>query len=101
MFARLLAVLLIFGWVALSAIDLLEDLKLPSGDSAYAQAGKAHSPCWNRHASLANNMVESAVGASTVYAPLFRENDSEPTLHLLWSTPRVLELHKLHRVFLI
>jgi hypothetical protein len=101
MFGKLLAVLLVFGWVSLSAFDLLEDLKLPSGDSAYTQSGKSHSRNWSRLPNLANNIVESAVTAHGAHSPLLRLNDFEPVIHLLWSSPRVLELHKLHRVFLI
>ncbi|MBM4297301.1 MAG: hypothetical protein FJ143_06120 [Deltaproteobacteria bacterium] len=101
MFGKLLAVLLVFGWVGLSAFDLLEDLRLPSGDSAYTHGGKSHSPHWSRHPSLANNIVESAVTAHGAHSPLLRLNDIEPVIRLLWSSSRVLALHKLHRVFLI
>ncbi|MGH7811665.1 MAG: hypothetical protein ACREP5_15410 [Candidatus Binatia bacterium] len=101
MFARLLAVLLVFGWVSLSALDLLEDLKVGSSDGAYTQSGKSHSRDWSRQPNLANNIVESAASPHGVYTPLLRLNHSEPAIHLLGSSPRVLELHKLHRVFLI
>src|SRR5512134_2246060 len=98
MFGKVLAILLVFGWVSLSAFDLLEDLKVASGDSTYTQSGKSHSRHWNRHPSLANNIVESAVSAHSSYTPLLRVNDSEPAIHLIWSSPRVFELHKMHRV---
>jgi hypothetical protein len=101
MFVRLLTVSLIFGWISLSAFDLLEDLKVASSDSAYAQSGSSHSAEWSRHPSLANNIVEYAVNAHADYTSLLQVDGSEPFLRLVWLSPRVLELHKLHRVFLI
>ena len=101
MLGKLLAVLLVFGWVSLSAFDLLEDLRTGSGDSAYAQTGKSHSPHWRRHLSLANNIVEFAACAHGVYSPLLRLNFFKTTIPSLGSSHRVLELYKLHRVFLI
>lgn len=98
---RLIAVLLAFAWVSLTGFDLLEDLKLAPGDSAYAQSGKSHSAQWSRHHGLTNNIVESALSAHGNYAPLSRLNDSRPAIHPLSSLHRVLALHKLHRVFLI
>jgi hypothetical protein len=101
MFAKLAAALLVFGWLSLSAFDLLEDLKFGSGASAYTQSGKSHSRTWNRQLNLANNIVESAVSTHDDYPPLPQEDDSQEAIYLLWSTPRVVDLHVLHRVFLI
>ncbi len=101
MFGKLLAVWLVFGWVSLSAFDLLEDLNIASGDSTYTQTGKSHSPHWRRHLSLVNNIVESAVCAHGGYSPLLRLNVFKTTIHPLASSHRVLELYKLHRVLLI
>ena len=93
--------MLVFGWVSLSAFDLLEDLKVASSDSAYAQSGKSHSTEWNRHPSLANNIVEYAVNAYADSTSLLQVNGSETIVHVFWFFPRVFELHKLHRVYLI
>ena len=101
MFAKLVAALLVFGWVSLSALDLLEDLKFGSGASVYTQSGKSHSRNWSRQLNLANNIVESADSAHDTYWPLPQKDDSRAVVYLRWSTLRVLELHILHRVFLI
>jgi hypothetical protein len=101
MFARLLSVLLVFGWVSLSAFDLLEDLKVPPGQSAYTQTGNFHAPRWSKHPSLANNIIESAVSPPTTYVPLVLRDSSPSAIDPFTSSHRVLELHKLHRVLLI
>ncbi|HKY09828.1 MAG TPA: hypothetical protein VJQ55_16375 [Candidatus Binatia bacterium] len=98
---KVLSALLIFAWVFLSAFDLLEDLKVASTESAYAQTGKYPSPRWNRHPSTANNIVESAIHIPASYKPLLQSQSSASAIHPLISSPRVLELHKLHRVLLI
>ena len=101
MFGKPLALVLAFSWVVFSGFDLLEDLKLASEHSAYSQSGKSLSPNWIRHAGLANNAVESAINASAFYTPLLRLNLSQSSIHPLSSSHRALDLHKLHRVFLI
>jgi len=101
MLARPLAILLVFGWLSLSAFDLLEDLKVPSGDRAYTTSGKSHARNWSRLPNLANNIVESAASSHVKYSPPLRVNRSEAGFRLFWSSPRALELHKLHHVFLI
>ena len=101
MLNRSLAAILVFGWVALSGFDLLEDLQPAFSDGASAQTGKSRPPHWRPHPSLVNNIVESAIGTHADYTPLLPVYESEPTVYLLCSWPRVLELHKLNRVFLI
>ena len=101
MFRKPLAVVLIFSWVVLSGIDLLEDLKLESEHSAYSESGESLLPNWLQHASVANNIVESAINPSTFYTPLVRLNLSRSSIHPVLSSHKVLELHKLHCVFLI
>jgi hypothetical protein len=101
MLGRTIAALLIFGWVCLSAFDVLEDLKVSSEDTAYTQSGKEHSPDGKRLSTRVNNMVESAVKAPTTFTPLLRPNNSQWSVHPLWSLQRSVDLHTLHRVFLI
>jgi hypothetical protein len=98
---RLISALLIIGWVSLSGFDLIEDLKFESERSACSQGAKSHSSQWSRHPGLANNIVESAVTANPDYSPLLRLNNCSSSIQLLSPLHRVLELHKLHRVFLI
>lgn len=101
MCARLVSVLLVVGWVSLSAFDLLEDLKIPTGGSAYTQTDKSYAHRWSRHPSLANNIIESAVNAPSAYVPLVNPNRPPSAIYPLTSPHGVLEIHKLHRVLLI
>jgi hypothetical protein len=101
MVGKVLAALLVFGWISLSAFDLLEDLKVPSEYTAYAQSGKPASHNAGRPINLANNMVESAIKAPAADTPLLRPDSSQSPLRSLWSFHRAQDLHKLHRVFLI
>jgi hypothetical protein len=101
MFRKQLAVVLVFSWVILCGFDLLEDLKLESEHSAYTQSAKSLSPNWIQHVGLADNIVESAVKAYTFYTPLLCLNVSQSSIYPASSSHKVLELHKLHRIFLI
>jgi len=101
MFRRPLAIALVFSWFILSGFDLLEDLKLESEHSGYSHSSKSLSPNWIQHASLANNIIESAINTYVFYTPLLRLNLSQFSIHPVSSSHKVLELHKLHRVFLI
>jgi hypothetical protein len=101
MFRKPLAVLLVFSWVVLCGFDLLEDLKLESEHNAYTQSAKSLSPNWIQHAGLANNSAESAVNAYAFYTPFLHLNLSQSSIYRVSSSHKVLELHKLHRIFLI
>ena len=101
MFRKLLAAVLVFSWVVLSGIDLLEDLQLESDHSAYSQSADSLLPTWMLHASLTNNIVESAIDTDAFTTPILRLNLSQSSIHPVSSSHRVLDLHKLLRVFLI
>ena len=102
MLRKSLAILLVFFWVTLSALDLLEDLKFGSGGRAYKQSpNDKSSPYLNHRASLANNIVETADRAQLSYASLLRLTAVQSPVHPLLSFRKVFPLHKLHRVFLI
>jgi hypothetical protein len=103
MLARLLALFLVFAWFDLAALDLLEDLNGASGDGAYTQGSKYYPRGLNRHASLTltNNIVESALSSRAGAAAVLRLGSACSELHTLSSCYRALDLHKLHRVFLI
>jgi hypothetical protein len=98
---RILIAVLVMGWVSLSIFDLLEDLRVPSQQIAFNQTGQVHPLKSSRPSNLANNMVESALTAPSVHAPLLRPDHSQSAIHPLASLNRALSLHKLHRVFLI
>lgn len=103
MLRKFLALLLLFSWVVLSGFDLLEDLTLDLGSSVYTQGAtdKFPSPNFKHRGSRANNIVESAASASVLFPSLFRLSAYRSVFHPVFSSRRVLKLHKLHRVFLI
>lgn len=101
MFRKALAAALVFSCLILSGFDLLEDLKWESEHSAYSQKGRILPPSWIPHASLANNILESAVHAYAYYTSLLSEKLPASAIHAVSSSRRALELYKLHRVFLI
>jgi hypothetical protein len=99
---KVIATLLIAGWIILSGFDVLEDLEFPGG---VAVSRLSHDPSstptvagWG---ALANNIVESAyriqqasfdlVGSTTLTLDL----DSVPDFRAYF------QLHKLYHVFLI
>jgi hypothetical protein len=99
---RVLAVLLILGWVSLSGFDLLEDLDKISSQAAFSSASphdnsKSKLGGWG---TLGNNIIESAnrilqdSGTVTFTAIIF-------DLDALLDFRRHFPLHKLYQVFLI
>ena len=100
---RLLAVLLILGWVSLSGFDVVEDLDEAPGQTAVSTAPDHEGSSSKRGGwgPLANNMVESAHRTQQInsphvsFAPTFFDFDPTPVFR------RHFQLHKLYRVFLI
>jgi hypothetical protein len=101
MFPRLLAFLLVFAWVDLAALDLLEDLKGALGSGAYTQSSKFHARGSSRNADLTNNIVESAVSVRAGDTLFVWPESSLSQPDSLSSFHKVLDLQKLHRVYLI
>ena len=100
---KLIAVLLIFGWISLSGFDLVEDLDEIPGQVAVSSSAPDNSSTSKRDGwgPLANNIVESAnhVQQSYVEIVIFTPAifDPDPVLDFR----RHFQLHKLYRVFLI
>ena len=100
---RLLAALLILGWVSLSGFDVVEDLDEVPGQAAVSRAPDADSSNSKRGGwgPLANNIIESAnrtqqVNSALVsFTPTILDFDPVPVFR------RHFQLHKLYRVFLI
>ena len=100
---RLLAVLLILGWVSLSGFDVVEDLDEAPGQTAVSTAPDDQSSSSKRGGwgPLANNIIESAnctqetTVAFVTFFPTIFHCDSAPVFR------RHFQLHKLYRVFLI
>ena len=100
---KLVAVLLILGWVSLSGFDLVEDLDEIPGQVAVSRSSPNGSSTSKRGGwgPLANNIIESAnriqqtnFALISVPPTIF---DSVPVLGLRGHS----QLHKLFRVFLI
>jgi hypothetical protein len=99
---RIVAILLIFGWVSLSGFDVLEDLGGVSGHRKLSSPSQSASGA-KTHKSypLANNIVESAdlihrtLSTLVGFAPVSFACDT------LLGFRRHSQLHKLYRVFLI
>jgi hypothetical protein len=100
---RILASVLIAGWVILSGFDLIEDLDDVPGQVAISTASPqdAKSPKLGGWGTFANNMVECA--------DLGKQNDSVSVEHTNFSCSsfsvvdslKASQRHKLHRVLLI
>jgi hypothetical protein len=103
MHKKLLAVLLIGGWVILSAIDLVEDLIEISGhvvvSSASAQDGSTGK--FGGWGPLANNIVESATRTPSVHVSVGSYTAIEFDPASVSDFPRCYQLYKFYRVFLI
>jgi hypothetical protein len=103
MWRKLVAALLIFGWVSLSCFDVVEDLDEIPGQVAISSSSPDDSSTsklggWGP---LANNIIESAnrperadVGIITVKPTAFYFDP-------VFNFRRHFQLHKLYRVFLI
>ena len=103
MFRRLLAALVILGWVSLSGFDVVEDLdELPGQPSVSQTSGDGGSGLkrggWGP---LANNIVESAIRIKQIDFTLISLPARIFHFDLVLEHQRRLQLHKLYRVFLI
>ena len=99
---RLVAALLILGWVSLSGFDVVEDLDEIPGQAAVSRgSGEESSRSKRAMGPLANNIIESAnrtpptIAVAVSAFPATFYFDYVPALR------RHFQLHKLYRVFLI
>lgn len=100
---KFLAIWLVFAWLLLSGLDMLEDLDAIPSDGAVSNAASAGGSKWKRNGwgALANNIVESATRLPqatpefTALAAIVADLGADCDFR--WCFP----LHKLYRVFLI
>ena len=100
---RLIAALLILGWVSLSGFDVVEDLDEVPGQAAVSNTAPGDGSASKRGGwgPLANNIIESANRTQPAsigvvgFTPTIFDFDPVPILR------RHFQLHKLYRVFLI
>lgn len=102
MWRRILATLLILGWVSLSVFDVVEDLDEVPAQAAVSSSspddGFSKRGGWGP---LANNIVESATRTDKISAALIISGPSVFHLKSVYVFRRPFQLHKLYRVFLI
>jgi len=98
---KVIATLLIVGWVILSGFDVLEDLECP-GQAAVNISHDADPTAtvagWGL---LANNIVESAYRLYQVYIVLVDSTTVTFGPDAVLDLHTYFQLHKLYRVFLI
>ena len=100
MLRRAISVVLVFSWIVLSGIDVLEDLDLPDRIE-FQCSSKTTLPGVGSGAPLARNIVESATqGGSRCYSWLEQFNPPI-TIYTPHLSQKVSKLHKVNRVFLI
>jgi len=100
MWRRIVAALLIAGWVALSGFDVVEDLDDASRQSVVSKSSNGDRSIrgWGP---LANNIIESANRTQQDYGTLVSFTARILNVDALLDLRRQLPLHKLYRVFLI
>jgi hypothetical protein len=102
MFRRILAALLIIGWVSLSGFDVVEDLDDISRQTVLSSASPDDSSSKVRGwGPLANNIIESANRIQQDSGTLVSFTASSFNHYQLLDLRRQLQLHKLYCVFLI
>lgn len=100
---KVVAALLIFGWVLLSGLDLIEDFGEVSASGVLSNSASPDSSKLKRHGwgALANNIVESAARLPQTpfdpASPVILRADGAADFDFR----RCFRLHKLYRVFLI
>lgn len=100
---RLLAALLIIGWVSLSGFDVVEDLDEVPGQVAVSTSSPDDSSTSKRGGwgPLANNIIESANRIQQLNSALVSFTPTIFAFDPVLVFRRHFQLHKLYRVFLI
>lgn len=100
---KLIAVLLIFGWISLSGFDLVEDFDEIPGQVAVSSSAPDNSSSSKRGGwgPLANNVVEFANHTRETDVAFISFTPSAFEFDPVFDFPRYFRWHKLYRVFLI
>jgi hypothetical protein len=99
MLRRAISVVLVFSWVILAGIDVLEDLDLP--DRIEFQCSSKTTLPAGSGAPLARNIVESATHSGIRCSGWLEQLTPPVTIHTPHLSQKVSKLHKVNRVFLI
>ena len=100
MYRKSLAVLLVFSWVILSGLDLLEDLDVQL-DAGVHSPLEGPLPNGGSGINVVNNIVEFADRTQPFHAGLFELLAVHLSVDAALSFKKTSRLHKLLRVFLI
>jgi hypothetical protein len=100
---KVIAALLIIGWISLSGFDLVEDLDEIPGQVAVSNISPDNSTSSKRGGwgPLANNIVESANHSQQSHVALVSFTLTIVDSNRVVDFRRHFQLHKLYRVFLI
>lgn len=101
MFRRLVAVLLVLGWISLSGFDVVEDLDEAPGQVHISTAPDAGLGSKRAMGALANNIIESASRTKSVSLAPVNFDCVVFRLAPITDFRKHSQLHKLFRVFLI
>jgi hypothetical protein len=100
MFRKSLAILLVFSWIVLSGLDLLEDFDVQL-DAGVHSPLEGPLPNGGSGINVVNNIVEFADRPQPFHAGLFGLLAVHLSVGTDLSFKKTSRLHKLHRVFLI
>lgn len=100
---KLIAALLIVGWISLSGFDVVEDLDEIPGQVAVSSTSPANSSTSKRGGwgPLANNIVESANRTEQADVAVIAVTPTAFYFDPVFAFRRHFQLYKLYRVFLI
>jgi hypothetical protein len=101
MFRRVVAALLVIGWISLSGFDVVEDLDEALGQIQLSGSKDSAQGSKRAMGSLANNMIESASRTKPVNLAIENFALSIFRFEPLTEFRKHVQLHKLYRVFLI
>ncbi len=100
MLRKTLSALLVFSWMILSGLDVVEDLDLPD-PIQLKDSTEPPLPVSASAGLLASNIVETATHAGIRCCNPLEQFTHPITTYTPHSSQRVSKLHKVHHVFLI
>lgn len=92
--------LLVFSWMILSSLDVVEDLELPD-PIQFEDSTEAPLPSSASAGLLARNIVETATYAGVRCSNRLEQFTRSVTTYTPHSSQRVSKLHKVHQVLII
>jgi len=97
---KAVALFLVFSWILLSGLDVVEDLDLPDR-IAFQNSGEAAAARNGSTGPLARNIVESAIYAGIRWSTVLEQLAPPVINYVPYFSQKISKLHKVNRVFLI